>query len=44
MWLELTQHDTNDAIWVIPILVDDFLEMRQTGDGAGCKLFFSGGK
>lgn len=44
MWLELTQHGTNDAIWINTDLVDYFLELRQTGDGAGCKLFFSGGK
>ena len=44
MWLELTQHGAKDAIWVNTDLVDYFLELRQTGDGAGCELFFSGGK
>jgi hypothetical protein len=44
MWLALTQHGTNDAIWVNTDLVDCFLEPSPTGDGAGCKLFFSGGK
>lgn len=43
MWLELTRHNTNEAVWVNTDLVAYVLELSGDDEGAGSKLFFSGG-
>lgn len=42
MWLELTRHGTDEAVWVNTDLVAYVLE-RPPDEGGGSKLFFSGG-
>ncbi len=43
MWLELTRHGTNEAVWVNTDTVTYILELTESTEKPGAKLFFVGG-
>lgn len=43
MWLELTRHGTNEAVWVNTDTVTYILEITDPAEKTGCKLFFTSG-
>ena len=43
MWLELTRHGTNEAVWVNTDTMTYILELTEPSEKPGSKLFFAGG-
>ncbi len=43
MWLELTRHGTNEAVWVNTDTVTYILELTAPSEKPGAKLFFASG-